>query len=243
MPFRIWGVFTIFLAVASLKIIFFPSAYIEGDGDLVSGVSREGFRLNPSSPPEDVITLRVLVAADEEYRKRMDVMGAGWREEALMVLERADDAFYRDFGINFAATGFVEWDSPNEESDGVTLLIAAQSDLGWGQGRDGHDILLVFTGQDIKDYAGWAEHYYGSRDADTVILQHQFDLWRRNKDWHVLQGELSHLFGASDHVSPSDPIYWREDIMSYKWLYYTDKWDALCSKIIQKNRERFSKIS
>lgn len=242
-PLLKWGVFGIFLGVASLKLMLFPTALIEGDEDLITGVASDSLRLNPASPPGDVINIRVLIAADEEYRKHMNVLGVGWMEEALLVLERADDAFYRDFGINFIVTGFMEWESNDEENDGVKLLMEAQSDLGWRPERGKYDILLVLTGQDIQNYAGWAEHYSGSRDADTVILQHQFDLWRRSKDWHVLQEELSHLFGASDHISPSDPFYWNEDIMSYRWLYYTDKWDTYCKKIIRKNRQRFSTVS
>lgn len=239
-PMFKWGVLSIFLGVASLKFMLFPTALIEGDEDVIPGMASDSLKLNPTAPPEDVINLRVLVAADEEYRNHMKTIGMGWREEALLVLERADDAFYRDFGINFMVTGFKEWESPDEENDGATLLIEAQSDLGWKPEKGKQDILLVFTGQDIRDYAGMAEHYSGSRDADAVILQHQFDIWQRNKDWHVLQEELSHLFGAPDHTSPMDPIYWHEDIMSYKWLYYTDKWDAFCRNIIQKNRQRFS---
>ena len=236
----IWGFFSIFLGIVSLKIMLLPNAYIEGDRDLPSGVTSNIFKPNPLGLPDEVIDVRVLVAADEEYRKHMSTFGMGWIDEAMLVLERADNAFYRDFGINFMAAGFVEWESTNRKNDGVELLMEAQSDLNWRNEKGVYDILLVFTGQDIQEFAGWAEHYSGSKDADAVILQHQFDLWRRYKDWHVLQEELAHLFGAPDHVSPTNPNYWREDIMSYKWLYYTDKWDNSCREIIQKNRYRFS---
>lgn len=237
----IWGFFGIFLGIASLKIMLLPTAFVEGDEDLLTGVASNILRPSPLSPQDEVIHLRVLIAADEEYRERMSIYGMGWMEEALVVLERADNAFYRDFQINFLAAGFRKWESTDGINDGVELLMEAQSDLNWREEKDGYDILLVFTGQDIQDYAGWAEHYSGSEEADAVILQHQFDFWQRNRDWHVLQEELSHLFGAPDHISPSHPSYWREDIMSYRWLYHTDKWDNACMEIIQENKHRFSR--
>jgi hypothetical protein len=238
-----WGVVGLFLGMISLKFLFLPTAFIEGVEDMRFAVSKDAFKLNQIAPQGGITNIRVLIAADEEYRRYMDTFGRGWMDEALIIIEKADDAFYRDLDINFVVTGYAEWNSRKDEKDGRKLLEDAQSELKWTSGSKEHDILVVYTGQKIDGYAGWAEHYSGSPKADAVIVQHQFDFWKRDKDWHVLQEELSHLFGAPDHVSPDDPIYWSEDIMSYKWLYYTDKWDVSCREIIEKNKHRFAQAS
>lgn len=230
------GVVGLFVGIASLKFIFLPIAFIEGNGDSLLASSKDLFK-SSETPQGSVIDVRILIAADEEYMQYMNTFGRGWIDEAVFTIERADDAFYRDFGINFVVTGYIEWHSSDREKDGRKLLEAVQSEIEW---TGEHDVLIAFTGQKIRGFAGWAEHYTGSHEADALLLMHQFDFGRGSKDWHVLQEELSHLFGAPDHVSPEDPIYWVEDIMSYKWLYSTDKWDASCMEIIEKNKHRFA---
>jgi hypothetical protein len=230
-----WPTLIAFLLLPVTSFYFQPVGFYEAEGDLALADSSFNLELNPAAPGE-VVTVYVLVVADEEYRN----MIGNWKHDAVLTVEKADDALYREFGINLVVAGFLEWESRNGVHDGVVLLEEVQVQSGWRANKGDMDIMVAFTNQGLGEYAGFAEFYSGSPEADTVLIMHQFDFGRGDKDWHVLQSEVSHIFGAPDHVDPRDPAYWKEDTMSYLWLYYTDKWCEHCREIIMNNRGRFT---
>lgn len=231
-----------YLVAASLLILV-SSAFLtrerghyESPEDIAIADFSHGLVQNPLDWGADTVTVKVMVIADSDYREEH----RQWRRDNLLAIERADDAFYRVFGINLVVAEFGEWTWPGDVDDPVGLIKEVERQAGWGTRKGELDILVAFTGHpNIWGYAAIAEQYTGSPEADTVVVIPQFDFGRGEKDRHVLQNEISHLFGAVDHTDPEDPAYWREDIMSYFWLYHTHKWSDESKEIIMKNRERF----
>lgn len=227
----------IILVIISQTLLPTEVSYYESPEDLEALTHTHGLEPNPVSWGGYAVSVRVLVLADEEYRLRHH----DWRRSAFLTIERTDDAFYRVFGINLVVAEFGEWTWPGNVADSAALIREVERQAGWRENRGDLDILIAFTGRrHIWGCGGFAEQYVGGGEADTVVITSQMDFGNGNVNIHVLQNEISHLFGAVDYTDPSDLGYWREGVMSYLWLYHTHEWSDDSKKIIMANRGRFA---
>ena len=167
------------------------------------------------------VTVNVWIVADEEYRS---YFGSNWQSEAYNTIEAADNAFIRDYNINFEVGKYSEWDS-NDDVHDSGLLDEAQAETGWNTDKQGMDMMAIFTNQET-DHRGWSEML-----GDAWIMKHQISA---NWDWHLAQHEASHNYDAPDHgyVGPYC-------IMTYTYMMVTDNWCSDCYQTIENNRNHF----
>lgn len=148
-----------FLILVSSAVLTQEAAYYESPDDIAIADFRHGLKQNPSDWGADTVTVKVMVIADSDYREKH----RQWRRDTLLAIERADDAFYRVFGINLVVAEFGEWRWPVDVDDPGGLIRDVERQVGWDRRKGELDILVAFTGRrDIWGYAAIAEQYTGS---------------------------------------------------------------------------------
>ena len=183
----------------------------------------------------------VLAVADEEYVDYWDDWWDPWdqdqwRSEVRQAVELGDDAFEREFGINFVVKDTGTWDS----DDGVDELTRLFDEVRREVDKGTNDVMVAFTNQDVEGclrtrfFLGgpyfWGTLGYAEASGDDVIVLLVEDT---NTD-NVHQHEYSHLFGAPDH----DGAPGIRCIMSYDWVMQINDWCNECYSTINANKWR-----
>ncbi len=149
--------------------------------------------------------ISVLITADEEYISKFP----NWKAKTYNLVEKIDDYFIENFGIDFVVTRFEEYYSDNLLSDAHDLF----SDVRRKVDKKDANIMIAFNAQ----YFGWIGGIAELCGDDVIIFS-------RFLDANVLQHELSHLFNAPDH----DPGFFDWCVMSYFWSSFTHSWCDEC---------------
>lgn len=179
-------------------------------------------------PKERIVS--VYAAADKEYMNYYDDWWNPWDQDEwkiiiILAVELGDDAFEREFRINFLIKEIGTWDSTDDENDYVKLWWEAWREIDKGM----NDIKIAFTGQSMYQYGGIIPMpVAGAAMYDTVIVTPQFLFFEDNLHQH----EYSHLFGAPDH----NPGILDWCVMSYTWGFFTNNWCSECRSIIASNK-------
>lgn len=220
-----------------------------------------GYEILPPLIYECDVWINVLVAGDEEFTNTIFYTPQGGLEGeryAELQIRRGTIPFARDFGIGFVVRDYVTWDS-EDSLTGLALYTEVLQETGFYSGmRIGQwamDMLIAFTGQDLG-WAGWANWNYDATIICPIVY------WA---DDHLIQHEVSHLFGASDgtyedYVDSVNECYMEDCVMSYRkvWIdtvvedgvefdvgsyanvgYTTDQWCDGCSAVIEANKNRY----
>jgi len=177
------------------------------------------------APEERIVS--VYAAADKEYMDYYDNWwnpwdSDQWISEIRRAVELGDDAFEREFRINFIIRGIGTWDSTDGVHDYARLWEEAWREIDKGE----NDIKVAFTGQIMRDHEG--NRIPGAALYDTVIVNPV----RRSQVDNLHQHEYSHLFGAPDHG-------WVREIrciMSYAWAWEINDWCTDCRSTISTNK-------
>lgn len=142
------------------------------------------------SRPEPVIAreIRVLVACDEEFRRR-----GNWRENATSLVRLASIPWEREFGIRWTPASVVEW----RTDDDAATLPDLRSHLADTVPLGSADVALGLTGQDrargaATQYAALGVSDYFGRAA--VVGVGWPECWGREPN--AVAHEFGHLFGA-----------------------------------------------
>lgn len=160
---------------------------------------------------------RILVVVDEEYR----AAHSDWMTKTANIVEGADDAFNRDFGIDFTVTEYRYWTSSGSNAYQILdNLIANYS-------SNSYDFVIGFTAEkNFKDeftiqLSGTAQKNITSNPVYGTYAVN----WDQNNyysDWHSLQHEISHLYSLEHDFNGPSPIC----IMNYGTMYNTSSWDS-----------------
>lgn len=194
----------------------------------------------------------VKIACDGLYRT---AVGSSWASTASTALEKADDAFVSQFGIDFNAASVVSWTSciddcsegsdcdytHGEPNDHYTHLNAygniddAVNDLGMAN----VDLLVCvsrpFWGFCLYDSDEDRTRYffglaYGLEDDKCIIVHNAVNML----SWQEMRHEISHLYGCYDHYEYAFCIMYFDDVSDT--LPYPNEWCSECRNYILNNR-------
>jgi Metallo-peptidase family M12 len=132
--------------------------------------------------PADPITYTITIAADEE----LIAAHPDWEEKMKSSIQAASSTFLNNFGIQFAVSDVVTWDSDDSINDLDNILKETMRDVNPGNG----DIVVSWTGQDVKPIF----HFYIHQGAAIFKGRH---LIVRTPE--AVLHEIGHLFGAEDY--------------------------------------------
>jgi hypothetical protein len=182
----------------------------------------------------------VLAVADEEYIDCYDDWWDPWdqdqwKSEMVKAVELGDNAFEREFQINFVVKEIGTWDSDDNTHDLYKLFDEVRREIDKGT----NDVMVAFTNQDIKgnvrENLFWGPYTGGILGlaeglGDDIIVVLAKDQIIDN----VHQHEYSHLFGAPDHGN----VMQINCIMSYAWSLKINDWCGDCYSTISAKKWR-----
>ncbi|MEM2105389.1 MAG: hypothetical protein QXV21_02820 [Candidatus Bathyarchaeia archaeon] len=174
----------------------------------------------------------IVAFVDEEFRSTHP----NWKHDIRLWVGRAsyklgNKPLYPDyygliyFDISLTILQFVEWRSDGKDPYSLLCELIVE---GTPHLFSYHNIRLVvigFTG----DYEAMTIYLGGKRRLVIGVCVAPFILIRDFLycfDDNSLMHEISHIYGAPDHISSDDPGYWEDCLMSYRleWVdfYYED---------------------
>lgn len=172
-------------------------------------------------PNNDAVTATVSVyaVADEEYRAQY----ANWTNKLYNIIETADNAYYRDFGINWVISGYYSWTSNGGNSSAILSDLASD---GSGLPRG---LCMGFT-RDSNFTAGGIAYVYGSDPGTgySVCLDQG-----NTSTVYALRHEIGHNYGASHDF---DPVVC---LMNYTYSYSIDYFDGAHNSLINSHTSWF----
>jgi hypothetical protein len=234
---------------------------------------------NPCSPFDQVddeegdYPLYVLVFADEEARANLHWLPGdiftSWQGYAKWQLERGDDALVAQYGIDIRILDLLEWDSNDSieymtDPDEYDLCDELLEEKGnylrhWFYGAlwsDYVDAIIGITAQATpKDpNTPGVSSSPVERDEGKIFVLLKWQVYW--KDDNTVQHEISHIYYADDHTSPTAPCC----VMSYHphfhytiieggriWIVWADvlccytaySWCSDCVYTIQHKRDKY----
>lgn len=243
----------------------YPDTPIDIDGDGVSdsgktmdlngdGIIEMGEENYYETPPSEyTYFVDVFMVVDEEYKEELWTVWNPdrWKDISTGAINEAGEYFLSTYQVKFNISQIDDsWDSEDNLRKISGLLDEVQEDTNWigyDSGTDSHnsDILVAFTGQDPGFSSKSNDDYLGianSKDAAVINKITPLPLSSVN----LVQHEISHLFGASDHYDD------RYCIMDKTWpwpagdgqifgnIWTTHEWDDECFNIIESNKTEVS---
>ncbi|MBW3112548.1 zinc-dependent metalloprotease [Bacillus sp. MCCB 382] len=188
--------------------------------DWLGGGGSGGGTTEPPAATDRTVT--VLVAVDEEYR----AAHPDWQTLTTNIIEKADDGFTRDHGIDFEIKAFAEWDSNGNNASEIL------QDLDRDFNGNGFDFVAGFT-RDVNFNSGGIAYVYPSAPNGSAISVN-LDQGAENT-WHAAQHEFSHNYGAG-HDAQGSGI---KCIMNYDYSYQVDYWDQEHDNQIEAHKTWF----
>lgn len=197
--------------------------------------------------------VNVMAAYDEELADTASwVYGYSPETFCKLIVDCVSDRFEGSFSIKFRIVHFVSWNSNNSNTEDIEeLLSECINETGFYPGMTYNttpiDILIAFSDQTIikdgKIFYGYADNVTEAVIAIETYLLFSYGQCTDN----ILQHELSHLYDAEDHWSPSlqcvvnrYPVNAGLDGTCPKG-FTTDKWCRDCISKINENRERWGR--
>ncbi|TMU87083.1 peptidase M84 [Bacillus sp. BHET2] len=184
--------------------------YKQKDSEELFGLFEGGGSGTGTTEPQATVnsTVTVLVAVDEEYR----AAHPDWQTLTTDIVEKADDGFTRDHGIDFEVKALAQWDSNGNNAPEIL------QDLDRDWNGNGYDFVVGFT-RDVNFNSGGIAYVYPSAPNGSAISVN-LDQGAQNT-WHAAQHEFSHNYGLS-HDAQGSRI---QCIMNYDYSYQVDYWD------------------
>jgi len=165
-------------------------------------------------PGPKIRELRVLVLADEEFRRDL-----GWKFMVTEIMAEASFYFEKNFGLRLAVSEFRDWQS--DKAFGSVEMVA--ENLVATVAKFPFDILLAFVGQRIPDM----RHNACSLFKESIIVMTGNESVAQMTS--SLKHELGHLFAAA-HV---------DDPASLMGIFSRgEEFDARNAELIRLNRDR-----
>lgn len=164
-------------------------------------------------------TVPVYAAADEEYRSAY----SNWTSKLYNIIETADNAYYRDFQINWVIQGYYNWTSSGSNSSAIL------SDLAYDFRNLPRGLCMGFT-RDSKFTAGGIAYVYNS-DPGTgySVCKDQGS----TSTVYALRHEIGHNYGASHDFGSVVCM------MNYTYAYSVDYFDASHDNLVNSRSNWF----
>lgn len=161
------------------------------------------------------VTVRVNIVADEEYRAAY----SDWQTRLYNIVETADNAYVRDFGIDWSVGGYYTWTSNGNSSSAILSDLAADAS-GLPKG-----LTQGFT-RDTKFTAGGIAYVYSSNPGKGYsVCKDQGS----TSTVYALRHEIGHNYGCSHDF---DPVVC---LMNYTYSYSIDYFDNAHKNLINSH--------
>lgn len=165
------------------------------------------------------VTIPVYAIADEEYRAQY----SNWQSNLNQIIETADNAYYRDFGINWVIQGYYSWTSNGSSSSAILADLASD-----GSGLpDG--LAMGFT-RDSSFTAGGIAYVYSFNPGTGFSVCKDQGI---SSTTYALRHEAGHNYGASHDF---DPVVC---LMNYTYSYSIDYFDSAHNNMINSRTNWF----
>ena len=161
------------------------------------------------------VTVPVYAVADEEYRRAH----SNWQSLLNTIIETADNALWRDFGINWVIQGYYSWTS---NGNNASQILADLANDGSGL-PDG--IVMGFTA-DSKFDAGGIAYVYGSNPGTGFLVCLDQGT---SSTTYALRHEAGHNYGCSHDFNPVVCL------MNYTYAYSIDYFDSAHNSLISSH--------
>ena len=152
------------------------------------------------------VTVDVYAIADEEYRS----FHSNWQNNLYQIIETADNAFWRDFQINWVIQGYYSWTSNGGNASAILSDLAND-----GSGLP-NGLAMGFT-RDSNFNAGGIAYVYSSNPGTgfSVCLDQGI-----SSTTSALRHEIGHNYSLRHDF---DPVVC---LMNYTYAYSIDYFDA-----------------
>ena len=159
------------------------------------------------------VTVPVYAVADEEYRAKY----SDWQNRLYQIIETADNAYYRDFAINWVIQGYYSWTSNGNNASQILGDLASD-----GSGLPS-GLVMGFTADPKFNAGGIAYVYSGNPGTGFSVCLDQ----GISSTTSALRHEIGHNYGCSHDF---DPVVC---LMNYTYSYSIDYFDSAHDSLIQ----------
>ncbi|WP_164931644.1 M12 family metallo-peptidase [Longirhabdus pacifica] len=170
----------------------------------------------PNSPG---IRVKVKIAADEEFRA---AYGWYWKGYTYQVIERMDDALYRDFNINFTVDAWADWQTDGETASEITHELNQEM-----RDDENYDFVIGFT-KDPNYSGGIGGQAIPWVGVNTLLDQYPDATWRASLH------EVGHNYGLG-HYHPNGEV----DCIMGQNMYSVDYFCDYHTEILKENINLF----
>lgn len=193
-------------------------AWDDPDNALFRGFEVDELDKYPGEAPS-ATTVPVYAAADEEYRAQY----SNWTSKLYNIIETADNAYYRDYAINWVIQGYYNWTSSGSNSSAIL------SDLAYDFRNMSDGLVMGFT-RDSKFTAGGIAYVYSSNPGTgySVCLDQG-----STSTVYALRHEIGHNYGASHDFGSTVCM------MNYTYAYSVDYFDSAHDSLVSSHSNWF----
>lgn len=194
---------------------------VEHPWDVPGNKMFRGYEIDESEKfPFKAAVVDVYAVADEEYR----AAHSNWQNLLYQIIETADNAYYRDFNINWVIAGYYSWTSNGNNASQILSDLASD-----GSGLP-NGLCMGFT-KDSHFNAGGIAYVYGSNPGTgySVCLDQGV-----SSTTYALRHEAGHNYGASHDF---DPVVC---LMNYTYAYSIDYFDSAHDSLISSHQGWFN---
>jgi len=207
---------------------------------LIAGLSfpeDKDFTLIPNKSPNELRILKLLVVADQAYRKQIP----DWQDEITNFVNLASDIFYKQAGIKLEIKGLRPWqrDSIRKSNYANTNDLLNELIEDFRTKVSDFEILLVLTSHDLDDYEAWYKKNIilirnkkmlttYDRYGDIKMTEYPVMSAKERDERYVsiILHEVGHFFGC-DHCQDNTCAMTPESV-------YPEKFCEKCIQIIKK---------
>ncbi len=158
------------------------------------------------------VTVKVYAVADEEYRSAH----SNWTSFVGNIIENADNAYIRDFGINWAIDSYWNWTSNGGNASAILSDLASDaSGLGIG-------LVQGFSADNNFDAGGIAYVYNSNPGTGYSVCLDQGS----SSTTYALRHEIGHNYGCSHDFGSVVCM------MNYNYSYSVDYFDSAHDSLI-----------
>lgn len=165
------------------------------------------------------VTVNVYVVADEEYRAQY----SDWTSRTYNIVETADNAYWRDFSINWVIQGYYSWTSNGSNASQILADLASD-----GSGLP-NGLVIGFT-RDSNFDAGGIAYVYGSNPGTGYSVSLDQGV---SSTTYALRHEIGHNYGAGHDFGSTVCM------MNYTYAYSVDYFDPAHDSLVSSHQSWF----
>lgn len=186
---------------------------------LFRGFEVEELEKFPAAAQKATVNVDVYAVADEEYR----AAHSNWTSLLYNIIETADNAYYRDFQINWVIQGYYNWTSNGSNASQILSDLASDG-AGLPSG------LVMGFSDDSNFNAGGIAYVYSSNPGTgySVCLDQG-----TSSTTYALRHEIGHNYGASHDFGSTVCM------MNYTYSYSVDYFDSAHDSLVNSRRNWF----